>query len=105
MMLPSSQQQHSSMSAKHAIVLKASQQHMHHWQLAEGTLSPLDCDCMYCCTAPQVLMESTTFNAIKERLAELGAVDENGMNFKRLSWKAKAGWFSWLGALNRTLTR
>jgi hypothetical protein len=39
----------------------------------------------------QILLEGATFSEVKDRLAELGAVDEDGINYKRLSWKVKAG--------------
>ncbi|EFJ44638.1 hypothetical protein VOLCADRAFT_95039 [Volvox carteri f. nagariensis] len=33
----------------------------------------------------QILMDETTFKSIKERMEEFGAVDQNGMNYKKLN--------------------
>jgi hypothetical protein len=51
-------------------------------------------------THSQVLLEAAAFENVKERLQELGAVDAQGMNVSRLSYRAKAGWLAWV-ALKR----
>lgn len=55
---------------------------------------------MYCCAVVsdaacggQLLMEATTFAAIKDRLEELGAVDEAGLNVRRIN-RRPHGWLA-----------
>jgi len=43
----------------------------------------------------QVLMDDPTFAAIKERLEELGAVDHNGLNLKKLNSIRPPWWMCW----------
>ena len=38
-------------------------------------------------------MDELTFQTIKERLEELGAVDHNGLNLRKLSSTRKATWW------------
>jgi len=58
---------------------------------------------LFCASHKQILLCSKTWELIKERLAELGAVDSNGLDVKKLSWKVRAGNFKWLHR-NRCVT-
>lgn len=45
-------------------------------------------------TGGQVFTDSPTFEAIKQRLSELGAVNQNGLDAGGAD--GRSGWFSWL---------
>ena len=38
-------------------------------------------------------MDGPTFECIKERMEELGAVDHNGLNLRKLSSRRKGSWW------------
>lgn len=44
----------------------------------------------------QVLMNEKAFERVKERLQELGAVDHNGMNYRKLEQRKRVWWKFWI---------
>ena len=53
----------------------------------------------------QSTQTNNTVNPLSPLSQELGAVDEQGINFDRLPYRAKAGWLAWVPGLGRRAKR